>query len=840
MTTQEPTHLPVQDEKDTPRKSRRWWIIVIPVLIVALLAGGAFIGMPLLEKQTIEKAEAALQAEQPDEAIAAIESVLKYRQSGLLKQIPQLLTLRGRAYFAQNDFDRALADFEEALQLDPQQTEIHQYRTQIYLAQGNLQQAAEEALLADPQSGLSESLKAFLAYEANDYKTAAAMAETALTKTKPLAEAYLVLGALQTWREEYRDGLTNLNRALELDPQNVQALAYRAFLYSSLRDWKSAEEDAQSLNSLAPNSPFNFWVQGIMLDKNYETEQGLEQANRAIAEEERPEFFYSRAKIEQELNPPACWTDIDKALSINPDFFPAIALQKLFAFDEWELKDVDGAIQALRAISPNSISATYLEIKQANRLYFHDRSAELYQRLSAEYPDLINECTWGYWYLQQNYPDKAQELVNSRLEKEPQSVCAMALGGDIALWRLDKKTAHQYADQILALHPTNLEALQLKTYAYLAVAPTATDIEEARKLIDQFRQIAPESHHLYWMEHYLAGAEEDDAQILSTATVLVQRQPGNPYALLRRAEGYLFNDNESRFMDDIEAALALQERLPEAYQKRARQYVVDGKLDLATADCQRALEINPRQSEAYTHLARIALLNKEYQTSIEQAKKALEIDPYDLNSYKALSEAQFKSGQLDEFLKTMAIILDHEEELSPQELTLIEQAYNAIKQLPPLVNGKRTQNIGNYQVSIDYPANWLPMEYKDVDLTLYPYQDDADVWVYFHVMDNPFPGAVTPQILVNAWAKMHEQEGLKMERLEKGSLRNSKETCETYTSHHETYKDGKKVFVYSRAYMFVSNDIMIMAEVTAPDKDTLDRYLTEVDDIMRSLTFLSK
>lgn len=846
MTEPESTPMLIPDAEQTKpapaRKTRRWWIFpVVLVIVLALLAGGAVIGVPLLEKQAIEKAEAALQAEQPDEAIAAVEAVLKYRQSGLLKQIPQLIALRGRAHFAQNDFDSALTDFEEALQLDPQQIEIHEYRTQIYLERGELEQAADEALLADPESGLSESLKALLAYEANDYPTAAAMAEAALTKTEPLPEAYLVQGALQTWREEYAEGLVNLSRALELDPQNAQALAYRAFIHVQLQDWTAAQADAQRLSDDFPQSPFTLWIQGILLENyQHQTDQGLEQIKAALDQEERPEFFYSRANMESQWNPSACQADMDKALSLNPDFFPVIALQNSIDFWNWELEDVDGALQQLRARSPNSLSALKLEADFAERLFEYEKAEALHQQMETTYPTLLTECALGNLYFNQNYLDRAEEQADLLLQKWPESFCGLSLNNQIAIFRNDEKTAHQYADQMLAIHPTEVHALKFKTITYLIGAPSATEIKEARALIEQIRQLAPEWNDLYWLEHYLATAEEENAQILSTASVLVQREPGNPYALLARSDGYWATDNDTRSLSDLEAALRLQERLPNAYGRRVSHYINEEKFDLATRDCQRMLEINPRDENAYANLGLIALYKKEYQTSIEQETKALELNPYALMPLLVLSDAQIKTGQLDKAMTTLETILEREEELSAEELTHIEQQYNTIKKLPPLVDGKRTQKIGTYNISIAYPNNWMPVDLPNFDLVLYPYMDDAEVDISFQIIDNPFPGAVTPQILIDVWAKMHQQEGLKMERLEKGPLSNSTESCQTYTSRHEVFGDGKKIFIYSRAYMFASEDTLIIAEVTAPDKETLDQYLTEVDEIMRSLTFLTQ
>jgi len=89
-----------------------------------------------------------------DAKIAACTNIItaaRWRGSGLA----WAYNARGAAYFAKDDFDGAIADYSEAIRLDPKITQAHKDRGLAYSAKGDLDRALTDyskAILINPKS----------------------------------------------------------------------------------------------------------------------------------------------------------------------------------------------------------------------------------------------------------------------------------------------------------------------------------------------------------------------------------------------------------------------------------------------------------------------------------------------------------------------------------------------------------------------------------------------------------------------------------------------------------------------------------------------------------------
>src|SRR4029078_11202529 len=68
-----------------------------------------------------------------------------------------------------------------------------------------------------------------------------------------LAEAYVRRGALRRNKGDQAGALTDLNEAIRLDPQNVQAFYHRGNTYYDKRDFNRATDDLSRAIALDPN-----------------------------------------------------------------------------------------------------------------------------------------------------------------------------------------------------------------------------------------------------------------------------------------------------------------------------------------------------------------------------------------------------------------------------------------------------------------------------------------------------------------------------------------------------------------------------------------------------------
>ena len=116
---------------------------------------------------------------------------------------------RGMAYFGLGEYTKALADYEEALRLNPQWLEAYEGRAEVY-------------------QELKQYDKAIADY-------------TAALQLKPSSVLYIVaLGNLFGLTEQHQQALDSFNKALALRPDTIQAYFGKAYAYYSLEDYQKA------------------------------------------------------------------------------------------------------------------------------------------------------------------------------------------------------------------------------------------------------------------------------------------------------------------------------------------------------------------------------------------------------------------------------------------------------------------------------------------------------------------------------------------------------------------------------------------------------------------------
>ena len=140
---------------------------------------------------------------------------------------------RAGLYYEREEYDRALADYEQALRLAPDNADA-------YLGRGcvRLQRDENDLALAD---------------------------FSAVIRLAPgAAEAYVYRGGVYADRQEYGPALADFNEALRLDPQCADAYVGRGRALRDRKDYDGAVADFRQATRLEPDSPEGYnelaWV----------------------------------------------------------------------------------------------------------------------------------------------------------------------------------------------------------------------------------------------------------------------------------------------------------------------------------------------------------------------------------------------------------------------------------------------------------------------------------------------------------------------------------------------------------------------------------------------------
>lgn len=132
----------------------------------------------------------------------------------------------GRALAERGDYDQAIADFQEAIRMDPTLAFAYEGLAQAYEATGRYPGAIEAYRATVARDPVRDSAYARLGCLLLATGGATPDAEQALTKAIEInqthAGAHACLGALYLDRERYPDAIRETELAVTLNPQNVQ------------------------------------------------------------------------------------------------------------------------------------------------------------------------------------------------------------------------------------------------------------------------------------------------------------------------------------------------------------------------------------------------------------------------------------------------------------------------------------------------------------------------------------------------------------------------------------------------------------------------------------------
>lgn len=141
---------------------------------------------------------------------------------------------RGYYYYAEaQKYDAALADFDQALRLNPNVAKV-------WLNKGNVLAAMGRN---------DSSLVAF---------------DRSLALQPSMADTWNNRGALKLQMRDYPGAIADCTRALELNPNHRDAYANRSLAHVQLQQWAQAVEDSRRAVELAPGRPDNYLQMGTV------------------------------------------------------------------------------------------------------------------------------------------------------------------------------------------------------------------------------------------------------------------------------------------------------------------------------------------------------------------------------------------------------------------------------------------------------------------------------------------------------------------------------------------------------------------------------------------------
>lgn len=253
----------------------------------------------------------------------------------ILGRYPDVYTAincRGDVYAEMKNYDRALADFDKAVTLNPHNDRAWANRGRVFAITGDYRQALadmEKAVTLDPGNAENYLNRGIAIHKSGNNDAALRDFDTALQINPGMAEAFAERGNVRISMRDFERALQDFDRALEINTQLARAYVGRGIALSSMRKFIQAVEALNTAIRLEPGDTEIIYQRGLVYYSMQQFRKAADDFSSVIraapdngyAFAYRGFSFYNLEKYNEAL------ADLDRAIEIIPGYDLAIAMR---------------------------------------------------------------------------------------------------------------------------------------------------------------------------------------------------------------------------------------------------------------------------------------------------------------------------------------------------------------------------------------------------------------------------------------------------------------------------------------------------------------------------------
>jgi len=193
---------------------------------------------------------------------------------------------RGLAYQLKRDLDRAIADFSEAIRIDPQNDIAYYNRGLCYNVRADYDRAIadyNEAIRINPKQTKAYISRANTYVSKGEFDRAIADFDEQIRLNPKAAYAYDDRGLAWKEKKEYDRAISDFNEAIRLDPKHSHAYRLRGQVWREMGELDRALADCTVAIQLAPKFAGAYADRGIVWRLKGDLDQALVDQDQAVA-----------------------------------------------------------------------------------------------------------------------------------------------------------------------------------------------------------------------------------------------------------------------------------------------------------------------------------------------------------------------------------------------------------------------------------------------------------------------------------------------------------------------------------------------------------------------------
>ena len=312
-------------ELDTPTQTQERQIISQNVDELAVFINDLADG-PVRWLSLLTVGQASYRAGRSEEAISYFNVALDLL--GTMEpnkcQVAATYFYRGTAYARKEEYDRAIADFDQAIELQPDVAGAYYNRGNAYYYKGEYDRAIadyDQAVELQPDFAMAYYSRGNAYADTGDYDRAITNYDQAIELQPDYAGAYTTRGIAYHYKGEYDRAIADYDQAIELQPDVAGAYSNRGNAYYYKGEYDRAIADYDQAIEIQPNFAMAYYNRGTAYADIGDYEQAITYYDQAI--ELQPDYagayynrgnaYYYKGEYDRAI------ADYDQAVELQPD-----------------------------------------------------------------------------------------------------------------------------------------------------------------------------------------------------------------------------------------------------------------------------------------------------------------------------------------------------------------------------------------------------------------------------------------------------------------------------------------------------------------------------------------